>query len=410
MNIPKLLDILLEVPLMNHNDSSCNIYLNRLCKSIYDSKQRSSIRQEVLDMIEDFTADYMSKGMDEHTAREVAVKQMGNPEETGEQFNQIYRVSFDWKIALYTILWFFIVHFMLIFFKWNNPEMAGAGMVPNHIYNIIGSVVIVLGFVVAIMEKRMDLPFFYAWGQNWKGSALSNSGLICGFGLGFLMLSTTYLVVYVVAVCTLLLILRAYIDSLRNKKEQAYLWEEGIAQEDFSFRGDVMLSNKKVLIQVSQGTTLHKGDPVIITGICGFVLVAEPLNPVIPEMDSKTVQTEQDCDAEQSNPKKPTLYVIPKQDRPAGYELCLKVNTITKWGFILCALGMLIFVAPIITSFYMYSDSTFGSYEQSLHAALLPGTFFVLPTIVIAGILCLVLLLMTSYIKKVMLKQYIANL
>lgn len=262
---------------MSHNVSTCDLYLNKLCKSIYDSKHRPSIRQEVQDMMEDFTNAYMEDGMSEQEAREEAVKQMGNPEEAGEMFNKVYQVNCDWKTVLYTLFCFVIFHF-LYRFMYSEASLYTLGSVPDYVNNIVGTGIIVLGLLISIMERRMGFAFFYAWGQNWRGSAFSNSGLICGVGLGFLCVSPKALFICVLSVCVILVLERAYIDNLRNKKEQDYLWETGIAQEDFDFRGYATIKDKKTKVQIPQAQQIHKGDMLMVNGISGFVLTVERLS------------------------------------------------------------------------------------------------------------------------------------
>ena len=66
-------------------------YLRKVTKIIYDSKKRSTVRKELADTIEDFADAYIAQGMSEEEARTAALEQMGDPEETGNLFNQIYR-------------------------------------------------------------------------------------------------------------------------------------------------------------------------------------------------------------------------------------------------------------------------------------------------------------------------------
>lgn len=240
-------------------------YLKKVTKIIYDSKKRSSIKQELSDMIDDFTEAYMEMGMNEEDARNEAIKQMGDPEETGKLFNQIYRVKYDWKILLYMLIWAFVVRgFHVVYPEWG-----------NYLWWFAAVFFLLSGLIQSIVEKWMDLPFLYAWAENWKGFGISNSGMMCGFGIGFMPLELPEWFLAYSIVALFMMAQRSMMVEKRNQKEQKYLWEVVTALETFDYRGKVELSGKTVKVQIKKGAKAEKGEPLIVVGLSGFTLLVD---------------------------------------------------------------------------------------------------------------------------------------
>lgn len=58
--------------------------------------------------------------------------------------------------------------------------------IPDNISLIIGGVLVVIALGIAILEVKNKTGLFYAYGENWKGVFLANSGSISGVACFFL--------------------------------------------------------------------------------------------------------------------------------------------------------------------------------------------------------------------------------
>lgn len=252
-------------------------YLKKVTKIIYDSKKRSDVRQELSDTIEDFVEEYVAQGMNEADAREAALEQMGNPEEIGKLFNQIYHVKYEWKMLLYTLIWHTISYFILASLPFIYEGVGEFRQELTPLFVIVGGVLIVIGFFDSIAEKWMDLPFFYAYANNWNGGFLSNSGMICGIGTGILFpdIYKSFLAFLIVGISIMLQ--RSYMTEKRNQKEQKYLWELAIAKEDFEYKGHVFIGDEEIKVQAKKGIKVKKGEHLIVVGMAGFTLIVDAI-------------------------------------------------------------------------------------------------------------------------------------
>ena len=82
-----------------------NEYMKRMMKTIVSHKEKDGIRKEIQDCIDDLTEAYMEQGMSKEEAEEEAIRQMGDPIEAGEMFNEVYQPRFEWRVAGYTFIW-----------------------------------------------------------------------------------------------------------------------------------------------------------------------------------------------------------------------------------------------------------------------------------------------------------------
>lgn len=252
-------------------------YLRKITKIIYDSKKRSSVRKELADTIEDFADAYMAQGMSEEEAIAAALEQMGNPEEVGNLFNQIYRVKYDWKMSLYMLAWFIISHLVLLCISITYEGVKEFLQELNPVLMIVGGMFIIVGLIVSVMEKWMDFPFFYAYGNNWNGVFLSNSGMLCGIGTRLLSLDIQNCLFPLAVVTIITMLQRSYMTEKRNQKEQKYLWELATAIEDFDYKGNVLVGEDKVKVQAKKGIKVKSGERLIVVGMTGFTLVVDKM-------------------------------------------------------------------------------------------------------------------------------------
>lgn len=247
-------------------------YLRKVTKIIYDSKRRKDISSELRDCIEDMTEAFEEQGMSREEAEAEAVRQMGSPSDVGELFNKVYRPEVEWKMGIYILVCAAIAGMLNV-----SGILAEVFEFQEIVWfqNVIGIFFILFGFVWSGVEKYMDLPFLYAWAQNWRGGGITNSGLFCGIGVGLAARNRQEWLLIFLILTILVLIQRSMITAKHNAKEQKYLWEVCTALEDIEFRGKADFQGEKAKIQMKKGEKAQKGDVLLIVGMDGFTLVAE---------------------------------------------------------------------------------------------------------------------------------------
>ena len=116
-------------------------YMKSMMKTILSHKYKEGIKRELQDCIDDLKEAFMEAGMSEEEAEEEAIKQMGDPYETAEMFNEVYQPRFEWKSATYMLLWVVLSGG----FKWGLE--AGGATMPQSVfgYTIFGMIAIIFG-------------------------------------------------------------------------------------------------------------------------------------------------------------------------------------------------------------------------------------------------------------------------
>ena len=74
-------------------------YLEIVSEQIRCRRAKQMILKELEGHIEDQKLDYMADGMNADEAEEEAVRQMGDPVETGMELDRIHRPRMDWKLV-----------------------------------------------------------------------------------------------------------------------------------------------------------------------------------------------------------------------------------------------------------------------------------------------------------------------
>ena len=127
---------------MNRKEKNQGVqeYLDALGEQIENPHARAAIRREIGNHIEEQTEDYLRDGMTPQAAAAEAVRQMGDPVQTGQELNRIHRPQFP--ILLFGItaaLTIFGIFMQSLLF----PEVAGEEWTADYlrntlIYNAIG--------------------------------------------------------------------------------------------------------------------------------------------------------------------------------------------------------------------------------------------------------------------------------
>lgn len=135
-------------------------YLQTVLEQIRCKKAHELIRQEMEVHLEEQICDYMAEGMTWEEATEAAVKEMGDPVETGVELDRIHRPRIEWQLVILvgiiaafgTVLQYFLLR--------NVSVTEGFGMADFREVTIQSSIWYTgLGFLAMILVYRLD----YTW-------------------------------------------------------------------------------------------------------------------------------------------------------------------------------------------------------------------------------------------------------
>lgn len=252
---------------------AANKYLKELTKQIHNKEMRDEIRKEYEAHIEDCKEALIDSGMSEEEAEEEAIRQMGDPEEAGREMNLLYRKIFDWRMLAWTLVCGVIMILFDVAIVHYGNEMGINGNVPAVITNVIGSFLVCVGLIWSAVEKWTDTPTFYAWGKNWNGGGVMNSGVFLALGVFFVGRSEFMLqmVYFLLMLAVLQLIERGLIEVYRQRREDHLLWVIGIAETDIlPYKGKATICGKSRKVETKKGDEIPAGAPVMVIELDGM--------------------------------------------------------------------------------------------------------------------------------------------
>lgn len=250
-----------------------NKYLKELTKQIHNKEMRDEIRKEYEDHIEDCKEALISSGMSEEEAEEEAVRQMGDPTEAGREMDQLYRRVLDWRMLIWTMICGTIMILFDIAISHYGSAMGIDGNVPDLITNVIGGACVLIGLVWSAVEKWTDTPTFYAWGKNWNGGGVTNSGVFLALGVLFVGKSEflAQMIYFLLMLVTFQLLERALIEMYRHKRENQLLWEIGTAETTIlPYKGMAAIGGKSRKVETKKGEEIPQGAPVMVIELDGM--------------------------------------------------------------------------------------------------------------------------------------------
>lgn len=250
-------------------------FLKRATKPIYRSQICNEVRDELQDHIADLTEEFLSRGLPQEEAEERAVRQMGDPGEIGIQFYNIYRPGIEWKEVVWIFGWVALIGGLKL-----SGLLFGSFLKDVDIIRWIGLLFLIVGVIDSVVEKYMDLPFLYAYAENWGAAGLgglANAALFAAIGISLYAESLPEMIALTVFIAVVIQAERIVIARLREKKEQRYLWEIGMAENDFDFQSKIKIGDKRKKVRIKRGQSVKKGEMLIITGIDGFTLLSEKM-------------------------------------------------------------------------------------------------------------------------------------
>lgn len=111
-------------------------YLNKVCDQIRWKKSHEIISEEMEDHIIDQKSAFMSEGLDEETATDKALLEMGDPIDVGTELDSLYRPKPEWSLIILTGILLFLGIIIRRFITYNN-EMP-PNLTKEIVYSIIG--------------------------------------------------------------------------------------------------------------------------------------------------------------------------------------------------------------------------------------------------------------------------------
>lgn len=115
------------------NAGSIRDYLDAIGEQIENPHARCAIRREIGNHIEEQTEDYHREGMTPLAAAQEAVRQMGDPLQTGRELNRIHRPKFPTVLFGITVI-LTLVGIVMQGILFSHMEMVGA---ENYLRNTI---------------------------------------------------------------------------------------------------------------------------------------------------------------------------------------------------------------------------------------------------------------------------------
>lgn len=255
-------------------------YMKSMMKTVLSHKEKDGIKQELQDCIDDLTEKYIALGMSPEEAEEEAVRQMGDPVETGVMFNEVYQPRFEWKAALYMAAW--VAFVMMI--RWAWFQKTGNAAVNGLSRGCIGALTIIFSIHTSYAEVSGDFPTLWnrdnPMKQHWQIPGLgmfTTAGSEAGLGIGLLAANMKQAIIMYGFIAIVMLLQRIYVEIEQDKMEHYYLYKECIALQDFDFEAKAMMGDEKHNVRSRGGQKIRKGDELIITGMIGFTFIVEKM-------------------------------------------------------------------------------------------------------------------------------------
>lgn len=250
-------------------------YLRILTKNISNRKIRKEICVEMKNHITDQKEAYIKMGYCDEDAENAAIKDMGDPKATGEMLDSIHPVTIDWPQVIALIIITLALQLVKKLLELNGSDFLS--IAPIDILRILGIFLSVYALVWIGVEKYSDLPLFY--GKSQRGGSNANGVFICSLGIVMISHSLLQTIILICIFASIISIERFIIESKRIKKEQKFLWQQGIACEDFNHKGKGLFDNATKTVY-SQRQLIKKGDPLIIVNMDGFNLIVKKAEPL----------------------------------------------------------------------------------------------------------------------------------
>ncbi len=159
-------------------------YLNTVSDQIRCTKARELVTGELRDHILDQAEAYEQEGMFEEEALERAVREMGDPVETGVSLDRIHRPQMAWGLLLLVGVLGLLaagIHYMLGL-SLPEAEQVGIGYFKNYMMELL------IGYVLMLVVYRLDYSILSRFGKLIAAGFLAAViGLTCLSGAGMMI-------------------------------------------------------------------------------------------------------------------------------------------------------------------------------------------------------------------------------
>lgn len=179
-----------------------------------------------------------------------------------------YRPYLDWKAFAFMIV------AATVFFAFRCFAVNAAGISDEgaKILLVVGIAFLGVGIVDAIVEAKMDLPFFY--GKSQSAGFNANSYFMCAVGIACLADSLLRFVLYTAAVTVVVAAERYAVEEMRCRKKEKYIGLKGVAATDIDYKGKGNFGDQILKVRVTD-KAIRKGESICITDIDGFNIVVK---------------------------------------------------------------------------------------------------------------------------------------
>ena len=101
-------------------------YLDTVCEQIRFQKAHSFVKKELKDHINDQAEAFVCSGMDEQTAMQKAIAEMGDPVTIGTKLDRVHRPKLEWSFIVFIIVFSCFNLGIRFIVQQNNPEIGRA--------------------------------------------------------------------------------------------------------------------------------------------------------------------------------------------------------------------------------------------------------------------------------------------
>ncbi|MCL2099309.1 MAG: permease prefix domain 1-containing protein [Oscillospiraceae bacterium] len=129
-------------------------FIEQVCAQVKAERVHSLLSYELAAHIEDQREAYIKSGISAEEAEELAVEQMGDPVQVGEELNQIHKKKFDWLPEL--IMWLIAGVIAL-------ASVAGGVILAAVTYGTEEALVGMTGIALAALGVIISLIFISVW-------------------------------------------------------------------------------------------------------------------------------------------------------------------------------------------------------------------------------------------------------
>ena len=271
-------------------------YVDSVSIGLNDRRIREEVRDELRAHIDDSIDDLVRQGHPPEEAEDIAVSNMGDPDETAALFNEVHKPFFEWKqIIGLSVLSLILYYPITIAFFYTAGPFAGSDNavfgtpLGTAIRAVLGGILVVYALIVLAVERYLDLPFWYGRSQN--GGSNANGAIVGAIGISIMASSFRALIALLAATLCIMIFERNLIESKRLQKERRFIFRKGVAATDlgsadvddmhysskeyreFSFPGKADFNG--TVEKVIARKFIPAGSEITVIGIDGFRLKVE---------------------------------------------------------------------------------------------------------------------------------------